>query len=71
MIAAVAAGVLVVAYKFKPLTHASYDRAAKLAAIAGFNEQGMAQLRSIYGLPPTPAASGAKPTLPPRVSQRL
>jgi hypothetical protein len=65
----VAIVVLVVAYKFKPLTHASYERAQKLGEIAKLNEEGMAQLRAIYGMGPTAAGSAAgKPKVPPRVS---
>jgi hypothetical protein len=67
LITAAGTALLLIAYKFKPLTHASYDRATKLATLAGFNEEGMAKLRTIYALPPTAAVSTIKPGMPPRV----
>ncbi len=51
----IGAVVLVIAYLFKPLTHASYDRAVALAQRASFNAEGLAQLRKLYGLPPSTA----------------
>jgi hypothetical protein len=60
--------VLVVAYKFKPLTHASYERAQKLGEIAKLNEEGMAQLRAIYAMGPTVATGEGKQKVAPRVS---
>jgi hypothetical protein len=53
-------------YKFKPITHASYDRACSLAKKAGFTDEVIAQIHGVYGVTPKISAN-AKSSIPPRV----
>jgi hypothetical protein len=56
-----------IAYKFKLLAHASYERACELAGIAGFHDEDMAKLLAIYGQAPRAVVRAAKLAMPPGV----